>query len=69
MSEKTKRNAQEEAELFRFIDRDDIASERITAPRYSYWKSVFRVFFRKKINIFMIVLFVLIFLIAFMVVS
>ena len=26
-------------------------SEKITAPRYSYWHSVFRVFFRKKINI------------------
>jgi len=66
MSEKKKTiSAKEEAELFRFIDRDDIASEKITAPRYSYWRSVFRVFFRKKINIFMIVLFVLIFLVAF----
>lgn len=52
-------------ELFRFIDRDEISSEKITAPRYSYWKSVFRVFFRKKLNILLIVLFVLIFLIAF----
>ena len=41
-------------ESFRFIDRDDIASEKITAPRYSYWKSVFRVFFRKKSNIVML---------------
>ena len=54
-----------DAELFRFIDRDEIASERITAPRYSYWKSVFRVFFRKKLNILLIALFVLIFAIAF----
>ena len=54
-----------DAELFRFIDRDEIASERITAPRYSYWKSVFRVFFRKKLNIVLIALFVLIFAIAF----
>ena len=46
-------------ELFRFIDRDEISSEKITAPRYSYWKSVFRVFFRKKINIILIVLFML----------
>ena len=28
-------NAQS-AELFRFIDRDEISSEKITAPRYSY---------------------------------
>ncbi len=54
-----------EDDLFYFIDRDEIESEKITAPRYSYWKSVFRVFFRKKINIVLIVLFVLIFLIAF----
>jgi len=40
-----------EAELFSMADRDDLASEKITAPRYSYWRSVFRVFFRKKINI------------------
>ncbi len=50
---------------FRFIDHDDIESERIVAPRYSYWKSVFRVFFRKKVNIFMIVLFVLILIASF----
>ena len=39
-----------EAELFAPADRDELASERITAPRYSYWRSVFRVFFKKKIN-------------------
>jgi len=39
-----------EEELFSPADRDEMASERITAPRYSYWHSVFRVFFRKKIN-------------------
>ena len=38
-------------ELFATVDRDSLASEKITAPRYSYWHSVFRVFFRKKINI------------------
>ena len=52
-------------DLFRFIDRDAISSEKITAPRYSYWRSVFRVFFRKKINIVLIVLFLLIILTAF----
>ena len=40
-----------DAELFSPVNHDDLASERITAPRYSYWKSVFRVFFKKKINI------------------
>ena len=38
-------------ELFAPVAQDELASERITAPRYSYWRSVFRVFFRKKINI------------------
>ena len=52
-------------ELFSFIDRDAIASEKITAPRYSYWKSVFRVFFRKKSNIVMLVLLFLIFFCCF----
>ena len=40
-----------EAELFAPMAHDELESERITAPRYSYWKSVFRVFFKKKINI------------------
>ena len=40
-----------EDELFSFIDNSTLGSEKITAPRYSYWHSVFRVFFRKKINI------------------
>lgn len=38
-------------ELFAPISHSDTESEKIAAPRYSYWKSVFRVFFRKKINI------------------
>jgi len=52
---------------FRFISNDAIASEKIIAPRYSYWKSVFRVFFRKKINIVLIAIFVLLILSAFIV--
>lgn len=52
-----------DAELFAPVSHDDLESEKITAPRYSYWKSVFRVFFRKKINI--IVLSILAALIAF----
>lgn len=38
-------------ELFSTIDHSAADAEKITAPRYSYWKSVFRVFFRKKLNI------------------
>ena len=50
-----------EAELFAPVDHDEFESERITAPRYSYWKSVFRVFFKKKINtVVLIILAVLI---------
>lgn len=37
-------------DLFEFVDSDSFESEKITAPRYSYWKSVGRVFFRKKSN-------------------
>lgn len=63
MSEKTQ--AVNQDELFRFIERDAISSEKIIAPRYSYWKSVFRVFFRKKINIVMIAILVFIILVSF----
>ena len=50
-------------ELFTLINNDELESEKITAPRYSYWKSVFRVFFRKKSNI--IILGLLVFIVAF----
>ncbi len=40
-----------EQELFSLVTHSDEESEKITAPRYSYWQSVFRVFFKKKINI------------------
>ncbi len=43
-----------EAELFAPVNHDELESEKITAPRYSYWRSVFRVFFRKKINIILL---------------
>ena len=41
-------------ELFAPVDINNLESEKITAPRYSYWRSVFRVFFKKKINIIML---------------
>ena len=43
-------------ELFSRVDNNSVDSEKITAPRYSYWQSVFRVFFKKKINIIILVL-------------
>ena len=50
-------------ELFSHVDNNELDSEKITAPRYSYWKSVFRVFFKSKLNILFIALlfFVIIF--------
>ena len=47
-------------ELFERVPQDTAAVEKITAPRYSYWHSVFRVFFRKKSNIVILVLFAVI---------
>lgn len=52
-----------DAELFAPANHDELASEKITAPRYSYWKSVFRVFFRNRVNI--VVLSLLAVLVAF----
>lgn len=49
-------------ELFSRVDHNDLESEKITAPRYSYWRSVFRVFFRKRINIVILSLFALLLL-------
>lgn len=39
-----------EDELFTIMPTSVEDTEKISAPRYSYWKSVFRVFFRKKSN-------------------
>ena len=49
-----------EEELFAPVDNNSLDSEKITAPRYSYWRSVFRVFFRKKLNIVILALLALI---------
>ena len=54
-----------EEELFTPVSNDELASERITAPRYSYWRSVFRVFFRKKINIIILSLLALLLVFTF----
>ncbi len=52
-----------DADLFKHVNNDELESEKITAPRYSYWQSVFRVFFRKRINV--VVLAILAVLLAF----
>ena len=56
-----------EDELFKFIDHDTVESEKIIAPRYSYWKSVFRVFFRKKSSWVMLILLALLILCSFII--
>lgn len=55
----------EDKNLFQFINNDAINSEKIIAPRYSYWKSVFRVFFRKKINIVILAVLAIILFVSF----
>lgn len=47
-----------EDQLFSIHKHSDEEAEKITAPRYSYWHSVFRVFFRKKINTVILILLV-----------
>ncbi len=49
-------------QLFAHVDHSNLESEKITAPRYSYWKSVFRVFFRKRVNIVILSIFAVILL-------
>jgi len=41
----------EDKELFEFAEFDKTSSEHISAPRYSYWKSVARTFFRDKVAV------------------
>ena len=41
----------ENLNLFEFAAFDELESEHIAAPRYSYWKSVWRTFFKSKFTI------------------
>jgi len=52
-------------ELFANQDQNELESEKITAPRYSYWKSVFRVFFKRKVNIIFLSLLGLVLLVTY----
>ena len=42
--------------LFEFAAFDELESEHIAAPRYSYWKSVFRTFFKNKFTVIVSIL-------------
>ena len=44
------------AERFAFATFDVLQSERIAGPRYSYWKSVFQTFFKRRTAIFWLAL-------------
>ncbi len=52
-------------ELFSFTDHSAMESEKITAPRYSYWRSVFRVFFRNKLNIIILCVLAVVFILTY----
>ena len=43
--------------LFEFADFDELESEHIVAPRYSYWKSVWANFIKKKVAVVMAIVF------------
>ena len=51
--------------LFELVSSDYIESEKIVAPKYSYWNSVARSFFSKKINYIALSLLFLIFFLSF----
>lgn len=47
-------------DLFAFADFDEHESEHIAAPRYSYWKSVWRTFFKSKFTVIVAILMIVI---------
>ncbi|MEI7667483.1 MAG: oligopeptide ABC transporter permease OppC [Erysipelotrichaceae bacterium] len=49
---------------FKFVKIDEFASEHISAPHYSYWKSVFKHFFKSKLAIAMLIMAAIIFAVA-----
>lgn len=55
-----------EEELFTQVDNSATEVEKITAPRYSYWKSVFRVFFRNKMNFVILSLLAIVLLLTYL---
>lgn len=65
INEQIKATGLSEKELFTKFEHNELESEKITAPRYSYWQSVFRVFFKKKINIFVLSVMAIVLLFAY----
>ncbi len=61
----TAEEAKTDEELFSFYRIDEVESERIKAPEYSYWANVFKKFFSSKLAVAMLILLVLILLMAF----
>ncbi|HEY9054516.1 MAG TPA: ABC transporter permease, partial [Rectinemataceae bacterium] len=53
------------AERFALATFDVLQSERIAGPRYSYWKSVFQTFFKRKTAVFWLLLLLALTLMAF----
>lgn len=52
-------------ELFSLYRIDEVESERIKAPEYSYWSNVFKKFFSSKLAITMMILLILILVLSF----
>lgn len=52
-------------EMFDLVQVDQLASERIDAPVYSYWRSVFKKFFRSKLTNVMLIIMLVIVLMSF----
>ncbi len=53
----SKQNSTEEDQLFRFVEYSPEAAERIGYSDYSYWKSVFQNFLKKKSAVFLSIVF------------
>lgn len=52
--------AENNKDLFAFADFDEYESEHIAAPRYSYWKSVAKTFFKDKIAVTVLVILIIV---------
>ena len=60
---------QSEAELFSFVEYHPEEAERIGYSEYSYWKSVWKNFLKKKSAVIMLVVFLAVFIFSFIVKS
>ena len=57
-------SVENEDELFVVVGNNTADSEKIDAPRYSYWRSVIRSFFKNKANIIALSLLILVFMLS-----